>query len=255
MADNWAKQLKDWRRQHEEDYAKTILQPPPMKTLYSLLQLPGVYIVMGERGGGKSGLVHRAVYEFHKNRGVPACLHLPGISDSVKKRIQRQLLPPWLKVTSRRSEWPERCIVIYDEAAQTTHARRSQSGDAVELDDLIGISRQRDQMIFFIAHHSRKIDINLIHEVTGIIWKKPTYAHQMWERSELSDFSMRAFDFFQGVLGPAPNNGTRRKVMEAGLMLDLQNFGFFQFKNKLAPWWTDDLSRVFRNLELRNKGA
>jgi len=29
-------------------------------------------------------------------------------------------------------------VVIYDEAAQTAHARRTQSGDAVALDNLIG---------------------------------------------------------------------------------------------------------------------
>lgn len=249
----WRTKLKTWRRDHEESYARTILEEPVKKTLSSLIRMPACYIVMGERGGGKSAMAHQVVSDYHQHKDVPACLHLPGIPDKARKRIQK-MLPTWFRVTTRRSQWPEHCIVVYDEAAQTAHARRSQSGQAVELDDLLGITRQRDQTILFIAHHSRKLDINVIHEVNGIIWKRPTYAHQMWERSELADFSMRAYDFFQTKLGPLPHTkARRRKAMEAGLMLDLDDFRLCQFTNSLPSWWTEDLSCVFRDLDLRGK--
>ena len=67
------------------------------------------------------------------------------------------------------------------------------------LDDLIGVSGQRKQMLLFISHHSRKLDKNAITDADRILWKEPTYAHVLFERDELHDFTLKAFDFFQGL--------------------------------------------------------
>lgn len=243
----WADKLKKWRKDKADEYARTILSPPAHTTLLRTMPYPGVVVVMGERRYGKSGLAHEVANQLHNRRKVNAVLHLPGVAEGTRKRVQR-LLPRWFKVVTRRSQWPENCVVVYDEAAQSAHARRSQSGDAVELDDLVGISGQRNQLIIFIAHHSRKLDVNVVTEVNRIIWKRPTYAHQLWERSELSDFSMRAYDFFRGVTGVV----TQKKT---SLVLNMDTFTFQKFTNSLPPWWSEELSRIFRDIELRSKGV
>lgn len=134
-------------------------------------------------------------------------------------------------------------MVIYDEASQSAHARRTQSGQAVRLDNLIGISGQRNQLILFLVHHSRKLDVNVIHEVDRIIWKMPTYAHTMFERDEMSDFTYKALEFFQGIKGE-----TARK--KASLMMDAtEDLKFSTFNNTLPPWWSDKLSRVFQDID------
>lgn len=244
---DWFEKLKKWRKDKQEEYAKAILSPPGTATLYGVLPYPGVVLVMGARRKGKTGLAHEAARQFHSRRRIPAVVHLPHAPEAQRKKIQR-LLPPWMKIVSRVSEWPKNCIVIYDEAAQSAHARRTQSGDAVQLDNLIGISGQRNQLIIFISHHSRKLDLNVIHEVDRIFWKEPTYAHQMFERDELSDFTMRAYDFFHEIKG-------EKAKLKATLMMDFHNLRFLKFNNGLPPWWCNDLSCLFQDVQRIGRGV
>ena len=237
---SWAEKLKRYRKDKAEDYAKTILSAPGKVNLYSAMRLPGVAIIMGDIRSGKTGLAHTIAYEYHKRRHLPAILHLPHLNDIQRKKVQK-LVPPWMKVAAKRSQWPQRAVVIYDEAAQSAHARRSQSGDAMELDDLLSIAGQREQLILFISHYSRKLDLNVCTGVHRIIWKRPTFAHQLWEREEMADFTGRAYDFFRQIKGELAQK-------KAVLILDMDNFAFHQCTNKLPPWWSDELSCIFRDM-------
>ncbi|MBA7550281.1 hypothetical protein ES705_42791 [subsurface metagenome] len=113
---------------------------------------------------------------------------------------------------------------------------------------MLAISGQRQQLILFISHHSRKLDLNICTAVHRIIWKKPTYAHQLWERDEMTDFTSKAFDFFNKIKGEV----TRKK---ASLVLDFDNFRFMQCTNSLPPWWSDDLSCLFQDVQRIGKGV
>ena len=252
---SWTEKLKRWRQQNAEQYALTVMADPRKVELYKVLPFPGVVLIMGDRRQGKTGLAHEAARKMHVRRGLPAVVHIPKVPEVTRRKIQK-LLPDWMKVSTRRSEWPKNCVVIYDEAAQSAHARRTQSGDAVDLDDLIGISGQRNQLIFFISHHSRKLDVNVVQEVNRIIWKKPTYAHHLFERDEVSDFTLKAYHFFDQVRGTkAWNTATSTKAKKLGLVLDFDQFGFSQCTNQLPPWWSDELSRLFQDVQRVGKGV
>jgi hypothetical protein len=237
---SWSDKIKKWRRNHEDDYAKALLSPPAKVTMASQIPFPGVILIMGKRRWGKTGLAHKIAEDAHNRKGLVAALHLPGITADIRKQVQKRV-PPWMTVVSHRKDWPQKAVIIYDEAAQSAHARRSQSGDAVELDNLISISGQREQTIVFISHHSRKLDLNIVHEVDRIFWKSPTYAHAMFERDELSDFTYRAYEFFKRI------NGDVNKK-KATYCVDFHNFTFTYFVNGLATWWSDDLSKVFERI-------
>jgi hypothetical protein len=241
---NQANKLKKYRQQKAEEYARAILSTSQKANLYSLIPYPGVVMIMGDIRTGKTGLAHEIADEMHRRRNLPAILHMPRIDDKLRRAIQR-IVPRWMTVTTKRSQWKDRAIVIYDEAAQSAHARRSQSGDAVELDDLLAIAGQREQLILFISHYSRKLDLNVCTAVHRIIWKRPTYAHQLWERDEMADFTSKAYDFFKGIKGEIAQK-------KACLVLDMEDFGFFQCNNKLPPWWTDRLSRIFKEIQIHN---
>ncbi len=242
---SWSEKLKRYRKSQSEDYARAILQPPVKSSLFGAMRFPGVVIIMGDIRSGKTALAHEIARLYHEHRGLSAILHIPTAPDNIRRKIKKGL-PKWMTIVSDRKLWTKESIVIYDEAAQSAHSRRSQSGDAVELDDLLAISGQRQQLVLFISHHSRKLDVNVCTAVHRIIWKRPTYAHRLWEREEMSDFTNKAFDFFKDIKGVVAQK-------KASLVLDLDNFRFLQTVNQLPPWWTDDLSCLFQDLEQSKK--
>ena len=234
--------LKRYRQRKSDDYARVILSTPRKVSLYSAIPYPGVVIIMGDIRTGKTGLAHEIASEMHSRRKLPAILHMPRMDEKQRKSLQR-ITPAWMKVTTKRSQWKDKAVVIYDEAAQSAHARRSQSGDAVELDELLAIAGQREQLILFISHYSRKLDLNVCTAVHRIIWKRPTYAHQLWERDEMADFTGKAYDFFKAIKGPVAQK-------RACLVLDMEHFAFLHCTNKLPEWWSDRLSRIFKEIQI-----
>ena len=241
--------LRKWRKDKEEQYAQTIMEKPERSTILKLFRLPGVGLILGSRRFGKTATAHKIGEDLHRSKGVRVMIHLPpSTPQETRQRIQ-QLLPDYMKVTTKKEEWEKNSVVIYDEAAQTAHARRTQSGDAVELDNLIGISGQRNQFLVFICHHTKKLDPNVVREVNFIVWKRPTYAYQLFERDELSDFTMKAFDYFADLRkGRKMNDTIRRMLKRNNLVLDFDDFRFFSFENSLPCYWTEDLSNLFEDI-------
>lgn len=241
---SWTSKLKDWRRRHEEDYARVLMSPPEHTTLLRAIPRAGVVLVMGGKGSGKSALAHDAAEGLHFTKNMPAVLHLPTIPKPMQQSIQT-LLPPWMKVVTSTDAWPKGGIVLYDEASQGAHARRSQTDDAVELDNLMGISRQRNQVIFFISHHSRKLDVNVVRDCDRIMWKRPTWAHWLFERNELTDFVLKALDYFNPM-----KDG---QALKSCLMMDFHHLLFQEFTNGLPSYWSERLSHLFEDIKKTNK--
>ena len=239
----WSQKLKKYRSQKGAEYAQAILATPKKTQLYSAIPYPGVVMIMGDIRTGKTGLAHEIASQLHSKRDLPAILHIPKLTEKQRKGLER-ITPSWMKVVTKRSQWKDRSVVIYDEAAQSAHARRSQSGDAMELDDMLAIAGQREQLILFISHYSRKLDLNVCTSVHRIIWKRPTYAHQLWERDEMADFTSKAYDFFRNIKGSLAQK-------KACLVLDMENFGFLQCNNKLPEYWSDKLSRIFKDIQIQ----
>ncbi len=242
-------ELKQWRRDKEEQYAQVMMSTPTPTTILQSMPFPGVVLILGGRGWGKTGVGHQIAVAEHGQRNVPAMVHLPPATPQPLRAKIQKMLPDWMKVTIKPEEWEKRSVVIYDEAAQTAHARRTQSGAAVELDNLIGVSRQRGQLLIFICHHTKKLDPNVVREVNRIIWKRPTYAYQMFERDELTDFTMKAFDYFAAIRnGDKLSEKILRLIKRDNLMLDFDDFKFLSFTNRLPYYWTEQLSNLFEDI-------
>ena len=229
---SWAQKLKAWQKGQDEATAKALLSPPVKTTLLAVIPNTGVILIMGSRGAGKSGLAHEIMAQVHNRRKLGGALLLP----SVRKKPP---VPGWIKVVSSISELPMRSVCVIDEAAQVAHARRSQSAQAVEMDNLISISRQRQQLIVLVSHHSRKLDLNLIHDSDKILWKQPTEAHALFERDELQMFTRKALEFF----GNIKSEKARQK---ATYVMDLHRLRFSWFNNGLPTWWSDAISCGFQ---------
>jgi hypothetical protein len=230
---SWSEKLKQWQKGQDETTAKAIMSPPGKTTLLRAVPFPGVVIIMGRRGSGKSGLAHEIMSQFHSRRNLGGALLLPFTP-------KRRLLPSWIRVVPSIFQLPKRCVCLIDEAAQVAHARRTQAAAAVQLDNLISISRHRHQLILFISHHSRKLDLNLIHDSDRLFWKQPTEAHALFERDELQLFTRKALEFFASIRG-------EKAQQKATYVMDLHHLQFLHFNNGLPPWWCETISEGFQD--------
>lgn len=233
---SWAQKLRDWQKKQDETAAKSLMSAPERATLLRSVPFPGVIIVMGHRGTGKTGVAHEIMGQLHRSRHLGGALLLP----KQLPNKQRRMLPRWVEIVTSISQIPKRSVCIIDEAAQVAHARRSQSATAVQLDNLISISRHRQQLIIFIAHHSRKLDINLIHDSDRLFWKRPTEAHTIFERDELQLFARKALEFFNGIKG-------EKAKQKATYVMNLHDLKFTWFNNGLPSWWTETISHGFQD--------
>lgn len=235
-AGTWSKKLKQWLKGGDETFAKAIMSPPEHTTLLREIPSKGVVVIVGQRRKGKTGLAFEIMDKQHTKKGMGGALFLPlGLS-----RKKKTLLPSWVKVITDLSKLPKHSVVIIDEASQVAHARRSQSKDAVTLDALVGISEQKEQLIIFISHHGRKLDLNLITESNRILWKEPTQAHVVFERPELQMFTRKALEFF----GSLKEGKTRLKTT---FIMDFNRLRFATMTNGLPSWWNTELSHLFED--------
>lgn len=241
MTDNTSK-LKSWRKRHEDEYARVLLGKTKPTSLSQVFTVPGLVLVMGDVGSGKTGLAHKAAEVIHDKKNMPAVLHLPKtVSKKIKKDV-KTLIPDWMSIATSVDDWPHRTFIVYDEASQSAHARRSQSADAVDLDRLLGICRQKEQSICFISHHSRKLDVEVIRSLHRIVYKVPTMSHALFERNELDDFTWRALEFFRSI--------PQGKWLKSNIVFDLRlgTFGLYEFTNSLPSYWSEELSRIFKDI-------
>ena len=229
---SWSQKLKVWQKGQDESTARALMSPPAKTTLLAVIPDTGVVLIMGSRGSGKSGLAHEIMSQVHTRHKLGGALLLPYMR-------KRPRVPGWIKVVSSISQLPKKSVAVIDEAAQVAHARRSQSAQAIAIDNLISISRQRQQLIILVSHHSRKLDLNLIHDSDVILWKQPTEAHALFERDELQLFTRKALEFFGNIKGA-------KARLRATYAMDLHRLKFSWFNNGLPEWWSETISCGFQ---------
>lgn len=254
--EQWIKKLSQWLTKHKEAQAKALLSEPKQTTMGRILKPVGVILVMGDRRGGKSVLAFKVAEHFHDKRNLPAAACYPTAS-----RKLRRLLPKWIRIVTSVKDFPHNCICIIDEAALVAHARRGQSTGALDMEDLVALSEQKGQLIILISHHARKLDINDVHGANIVIWKQPTLADTIWERSELQMFVLRAWEFFQKLypVGWNPTKPIPKRVLQANFAMNLRRMEFYSFKNGLPSFWSQQLSTAFKVMadeaKKKTKGA
>jgi hypothetical protein len=246
MSPEARQRLKAWQAKHMNRWAKALLAAPQDTTQARLIPDEGVVLIMGEKGGGKSGLAMEIMDDKHRRKGMGGAVCYPQNT----KRI-RKLLPRWVKVVTNVKELPSKSTCIIDEAPMVAHARRTASSDALDMEMLVAISRQKHQLIILISHHARKLDINDIQASDLIIWKSPTLADTMWERDEIQVFSLRAWECFQKLYPPNwnPTKPKPKNVLRYCYAMNLKRMAFYGLNNKLPDWWSEELSTVFSLFE------
>ena len=222
---------------------KVVAQTAPDKK-FSFKQAfphPGVDLVLGQRGSGKTAFgfwLMEQIYNQTNGAIGGAILKAPA---GVKK-----LLPSWVATPNRIKGIPTDSVVIIDEAQQMANSRRSASSENLDMAQLVALSRQRNQLIILISHHSRKLDMNEVMDCSRVIWKKPSAGQVMFERKEMKPFAERAVQKF------AERKGNLLKV---AYVMDFENLSFGFTPTKLASFWSEGLSTGYSGPDLGAMGT
>lgn len=216
---------------------KALDKKPAALTLRQAIPKTGVVVILGFRGEGKTALACRIMEDWHKRYKMGgAILYFPKAS---------RILPAWVKRADSITKLPKNSVCVVDEAAQEAHARRFSSGANIDLEELASLSRQRNQLILLVSHHSRKLDISLITDSNLLLYKKPTEAHYLFERSEVQPITRKVLDEFYKVKG---------NTKSWAFVVDLHNLKLGWLKCPLPSFWNERLS-TWVGLIGKEKGA
>ena len=196
----------------------------------SALPRAGVFEVFGHRRQGKTALTWRLVEDAHDGGRQVVGFQLPA---KAKKALTK-----WVKFAETIDEVRKArgAVVVCDEAALKAHARRASSDFNLSIVQLIAISGQNDQQLYYVCQHGRQLDVGIVMDADLMLFKKPSKLHILFSRPELRDVLTRVRARFEAQKGD-----TRRWTYVVDWHEGREGF----LTNKLPTFWTDDLSRSF----------
>ncbi|NQW18618.1 MAG: helix-turn-helix domain-containing protein [Chloroflexi bacterium] len=198
-----------------------------------LIVPPGVILILGKRGAGKSALAYRLLEEF-RYRLTPYVVAAPSSAN--------QLLPEWIGIESELDHVPPNSIALIDEAYLGFHSRESQAKASIEMSRILNLSRQRQLTLIFVTQEARQVDRNIASSADVIIFKEPSPLQLEFERRELKPITEKAIQAFGGIQKDT-------KSWAYVYSPDADFSGMVQ--SKLPSFWTDQMSRSFANPEAK----
>ena len=227
----------------ESHKEKIDLRDLPMKPdWFEIFKDPGIAIILGSRGSGKTALAHKLAEIYHEN--TDRKVYVFGFPQD-----KTHLLPEWMGLLND-IDLPQHSVVLVHEAHMSFHARRSMQDTNVLMDTLITISRHRDCTIIFETQQSFRLDKNIVAEADAIIIRYPSLLQERFERPFIKEFFNEASKFFnryvkterfgEGVLRKPDKN----KILRIAYVFSKNYIG--PIKNiSLAKHWNEELSRIY----------
>lgn len=207
---------------------------------------PFAALILGQRGGGKTALGHRLLEVF--GEGEERDAYILGFPEHLRDR-----LPEWIEVlapTTGMDEWPENSVVLIHEAHMLIHARRSQDGANVELDELVTISRHKDSDIIFETQQSQRLDRNAVTSVDAVIFREPALMQADFERSGMKKIVRKADDYFDQFVETVETDDyifreESFEVKKHAYVHSGRFIGGYPHEIGLADHWNEDISRAY----------
>lgn len=195
----------------------------------------GVVIILGFRGQGKSALAWYIMDICRVYKGKTRPVYVLGMP-----KTKRKYAPKWVKHVDSFRNIPKGALILVDEAALRFPARRSQSDENIAVAGLNALSRQRDQLIIFVAHTARLLELEAIMDCNVIIYRKPSASYLKFERRETMEWTTTA----------------REQIMSKGnplhwaYVIDLEDDRRGLLRCKLPPFWSNELSAAWADLDV-----
>jgi hypothetical protein len=206
-----------------------------IKSWRSAIPYKGVVIILGFRGQGKSALAWYIMEMCRTFKGKPRPVYVLGMP-----KAKRRYAPRWVKHVEGFKNIPKHAVILVDEAALRFPARRSQSDENIAVAGLNALSRQRDQLIIFVAHTARLLELEAIMDCNVIIYRKPSASYLKFERRETMEWTTTA----------------REQIMSKGnplhwaYVIDLEDDRRGLLRCRLPSFWSDELSKAWADLDV-----
>jgi len=189
-------------------------------------------LILGRRGSGKTGLGHYLVERFSKVYQLsPVIVGLPP--------EKRKLLPPNYICPLSQADIPDSSIALLDEGAMFTPARRSMSKLNQLVVSMLSLVRQRNQIIFFIYHFPRMVDVGILSYLDGVFLKEPS----IWDVSYgqkgelLPKLTRKAAELFENM----DEEKRKRAVFVSAPQARFEGL----LENPLPSYWSDEISKAY----------
>ena len=195
----------------------------------------GLTLIAGGVGSGKSCLIYSLLEAFHQIDTSRPCaaFNFP--------KEKAHLLPNYIKVTDDLN-FPERSIVIADEAYMAFHSK-DQNSDANRFMDLLsGLVRQKELLVFFVTQTTRKLSLAQTSSCQALLVKMPDVMMVKLDRRELRGILEAAMKGFRAL--PVAER------QEALYVVSTEYEGMLAKANTPPSFWTHELSTAWQGVDL-----
>ena len=199
----------------------------------------GIVLIAGGVGAGKSCLVYGLMEALHQQDLTRPCLVFNFPEEKVA------YLPDYIGHTNDLN-FPERGIVIVDEAYMTFHSKDHNSDANLFMDKLSGLARQKELIAFFVTQSTRKLALSQVSNAQALLVKQPDVMMVKLDRRELRSILEAAMKGFRAL--PVPE---RR---EALYVVSTEYEGMLQNANTPPSFWTHELSTAWQGVDLTSRG-
>lgn len=193
---------------------------------------PGIYVITGQRGAGKSALAMQVGEKMKNEHGVqPVTVGMPV-------QAREHFPDDWMHVRHVHDA-PGDSVLIVDEAYMSYHSRESMSEENKNLGKLINTSRHCGNSMLFVSQNSSYIEKNTVSEADAILAKEPGKMQMQFERMQIRSISKEAKEQFNAL----PEDVDNRAYV---YMYGDEHTGMLQ--NDMPEWYNEEISKSFRAL-------
>jgi hypothetical protein len=208
-------------------------------TWADILDFPCIVMLAGRRRMGKSALGYYLLTLAQRLYDVDA--YVKGLP-----REKWHLLPDYIHpLDPEEPDLPDSAAIFLDEAAMFYYARDFGTSLNKALSILLSISGQKDQLLIFATHYTRKIDIDIITDVDILAFKQPGMMYKRFERREMREFVKEVYEKFKKL----PDGEDVRKY--SYVLADTCDFEGF-VTNPLPDFWSEELSKAFAGIKVED---
>ncbi len=195
--------------------------------------------VFANRRAGKTALVMRLLELIHAtNPSRPIILY--NFPEEVLK-----FLPQWTDISSSFSDIDNGSIVFRDDSllSDDTHAKKATTKEAVENSKRLAISGHKDILMFYTVQTTALFNKDAFRFGQNILFfKRYDELSRMFEREELAVY----IDAIMSVFDTYVQKGYNPKE----LSYVISPFYSGIFFNSLPSFWSEELSKAFKNYEV-----